>query len=252
MENKKPLIFMHIPKTGGVSLFPTLVENYEELLRIPPNLLSAYSHIIKEFRDLLEERRGVVSHSTFSHIYRIVGPENFSRYDVITLFRDPSEVMHSNYHYFKKQIYNSAGSPIKRGIYLKNSFKEFCECSTYFDCIPDNPLHCTKNIMTFMFYNYWKETKSKKDLFSFIIEDLLNTKFTCFGLTEEFEKSLLLFKKKLGWNYLKIQKYNVNKTKPKITKEEIKICKKYNSLDFVLYDKVKEIFYQKCEEEGIV
>ena len=69
----------------------------------------------------------------------------------------------------------------------------------------------------------------------------LKNHFAVVGITEKFDKSLLLMKKKLGWSYPVYRKQNVNQKRKKISElssDLIDLIKEKNKMDIELYDYV--------------
>ena len=77
--------------------------------------------------------------------------------------------------------------------------------------------------------------------------------FAAVGLTERFDESVLLIKKKLGWNRLPLyEKRNVAEQRPpELPKHVLNMIRKHNELDYELYEWAAERFQRELEREDI-
>lgn len=75
---------------------------------------------------------------------------------------------------------------------------------------------------------------------------------TCFGLLENFHESLLLFKSMCGWLMPYYQIYNVGKNRPREIEVSIReLAKEVNSLDVELYTFADELFKLNLSKQGL-
>jgi hypothetical protein len=77
--------------------------------------------------------------------------------------------------------------------------------------------------------------------------------FAAVGLAERFNESVLLIKRKLGWNRLPLyQERNVAPHKPaELPTQVLNIIRKHNELDYELYEWAAERLQGELEQEGI-
>jgi Galactose-3-O-sulfotransferase len=77
--------------------------------------------------------------------------------------------------------------------------------------------------------------------------------FAVVGLSERFDESLLLIKRKLGWNRLPLyQKQNVAAHRPpELPKHVLNTIRKHNELDYELYEWASERLQHELEQEDI-
>jgi Galactose-3-O-sulfotransferase len=81
--------------------------------------------------------------------------------------------------------------------------------------------------------------------------EVLETKLLCFGLTECFEESLMLFRKSLGWeNWPVYTKLNTKNEAHLIVFSERHLCqiRELNELDMRVYDVATELFTQRAQK----
>ncbi|MDM5225448.1 sulfotransferase family 2 domain-containing protein [Cytobacillus sp. NJ13] len=229
MKNKMPaddrlLIFMHIPKTGGMTLKRIIKRQY------PDNMIlkDITDGKIQEFKEKLEERdfKFVFGHLSFGlHLHTT------KQCTYITMLREPIDRVISMYYY----VLGKEKHPL-HGIVKGLSFEEFLDH-------PDLKNH-TNNMQT-------KRALGKNSLITTDLElaklNLLNH-FTVIGITEMFDDSIKLMKEKLNWN--DISYVRKNKTKKRLSKDELgqRIISKItenNELDIELYNWAKN----KLEED---
>jgi hypothetical protein len=84
-------------------------------------------------------------------------------------------------------------------------------------------------------------------------KNILSKYFTVVGSSERFDESLLLMKRKLGWNRLPVyQKRNVGAPRPpELPKQVLNTIRKHNELDYELYEWASERLQQELEKEEI-
>lgn len=81
-------------------------------------------------------------------------------------------------------------------------------------------------------------------------------KFDCVGIVAEFDRSIQLYAKELGWDVGELENQNVSAIKPKdakkrLTEKEITKVLEYNSKDVMLYKEAVKLFHKQCERAEI-
>jgi len=219
---KKLIIFMHIPKTGGTTLNDIFKKSYAEN--------EIYDHVPLEamwnhFSQLKEEDKKEIKAISGHHFYGI--HDLFSKpYTYFTMMRNPIERVISLYYFLKTYP----------GYYEENmrnmSFEE------YIDWDPqarNGQIHqiCGQN-------SHLSLEKAKENL----------KVFEVVGITEMFNESLLLLKNKFNWANIEYKKENVTKSRPRISEVSPKIIKKIeknNELDIELYEFIKSNFIKQLK-----
>ncbi|MET3089269.1 sulfotransferase family 2 domain-containing protein [Priestia megaterium] len=219
---KKLIIFMHIPKTGGTTLNDIFKKSYAEN--------EIYDHVPLEamrnhFSQLKEEDKKETKAISGHHFYGI--HDLFSKpYTYFTMMRNPIERVISLYYFLKTYP----------GYYEENmrnmSFEE------YIDWDPqarNGQIHqiCGQNSQLSL-------EKAKENL----------KVFEVVGITEMFNESLLLLKNKFNWANIEYKKENVTKSRPRISEVSPKIIKKIeknNELDIELYEFIKSNFIKQLK-----
>jgi hypothetical protein len=219
---KKLIIFMHIPKTGGTTL--------NEVFKRSCTENEIYDHVPLEamrnhFSQLKEEDKKEIKAISGHHFYGI--HDLFSKpYTYFTMMRNPIERVISLYYFLKTYP----------GYYEENmrnmSFEE------YIDWDPqarNGQIHqiCGQNSQLSL-------EKAKENL----------KVFEVVGITEMFNESLLLLKNKFNWANIEYKKENVTKSRPRISEVSPKIIKKIeknNELDIELYEFIKSNFIKQLK-----
>jgi len=219
---KKLIIFMHIPKTGGTTLNKIFKRSYTENEIYDHVPLEAMS---KHFSQLKEDDKKGIKAISGHHFYGI--HDLFSKpYTYFTMMRNPIERVISLYYFLKTYP----------GYYEENmrnmSFEE------YIDWDPqarNGQIHqiCGQNSQLSL-------EKAKENL----------KVFEVVGITEMFNESLLLLKNKFKWANIEYVKENVTKSRPRIgevSTEIIKKIEKNNELDIELFEYIKSDFIRKLK-----
>ena len=77
--------------------------------------------------------------------------------------------------------------------------------------------------------------------------------FSAVGVTEEFDRSLMLMKRILGWRTPFYTKQNVNQHRPRkenVPLETLRVIQAYNELDIELYSYARELFRKQVCLQG--
>jgi hypothetical protein len=73
------------------------------------------------------------------------------------------------------------------------------------------------------------------------------------GLTEDFDRSLLLIKRRLGWRYPFYERQNVTSGRPRradLPVDTLRVLQAYNRLDVELYEYARALFQEQVSREG--
>lgn len=230
------ILFLHQPKTGGISLRTTIAAQYpkENTLEIRPNPR------IKTPEDLKNELPGDLSEIHFIHGHTIWGIHNFvpSPFIYITMLRDPIERIISLYYYVRSTPSHRLFSQVKTEnislegfLALEGAFGEIENQQTKLlagKFAPDD--RCTADIL--------EQAKDNLDRF-FIV-----------GLTEQYDKSLRVFSNLFGWENADVIYANVTPVRPRrheVSQSILDKIREYNFYDIGLYS-----FAQKMLEEQVV
>lgn len=198
------IIFTHIPKTGGNTLASVLFKQYD----YNTEMYSVYLKDSLPENLNYEKLKCVIGHHPFG-LHRSIPKD--CKY--ITMLREPVDRVLSDY-YFDLKFHNkkAADSPIEKFI------------ETY------------ANRQT-----RWIAGNDREDLE--LAKSNMKRYFIAVGLTEWFDESLFIMKRKLGWNDISYKKYNVNEKRSKtreVPQNVIDHIKLKNTLDLQLYRYAKK------------
>jgi hypothetical protein len=209
------VIFLHIPKTGGITLSNII------------NRQNQYSFHLRELdATTIEERKKIkiIYGHQFFGLHKEFPQINFT---YITLLRNPVERVISLFYH----CCNNTPRFRTREWFSKITLADFVtneECD-YFKSL--DWVYSTANLQTRMISG-----KVEADLE--MAKNNLKNYFSVVGTTERFDESLKVLQKKLGW---KINGYSIENVTPnrpalaEIPAEIIEIIKSKNEKDFELY-----------------
>ncbi len=197
-EEDDVTLFVHIPKTAGMSLGAGLFKCFDEVHPIPWNDINTASNkVFHKIADSLayEEkiRRIVPGHFKFQHMKSYIN--NQVPFKAISFMRDPVKRMISNYNYNCSEAHPPH-------VEFKGKFP------TLRDFVTTRPKDEQLKQLVGIYSSYGQAF------------DLLTSYYQFIGLTEFYEKSTKLLS--LSFGLAEIETYKVNQAKKKEEKEEIK------------------------------
>ena len=230
MHSRHSLIFLHIPKTGGMSFSPIIVRQFpqEAVYQINGSLrVSA-----EELCSLSGERKANIQcpygHMPFGLHTCLSQPSVY-----VTLLRNPVERIISAYYYsLRRPEWGFHQQIVERNLSLHDFVVDKVSAELHNEQTrmlsgSDEPVTAIDAL-----------DRAKKNL---------DAHFVVAGLTERFDEFLLLCRMLLGWRNVFYQKKNINRHRPQlgeISPRTISVIEKHNSLDLELYDVVRQRFDQ--------
>ncbi len=231
LEDKKPLVFVHIPKAAGSTFYQVLNRQYpiSRTVHIEGGLEKQTS--INNFRKLPDEKRlrlkCVRGHIPFG-MHRWMSPDT----TYVTILRDPVKRIVSEYHYVRntpKHFFHS--ELLSKGISLDDYIQMKVDTNEI-------------NIQTRWIsgcVDFEALTESQTPLPSNALElakENIKSHFSVCGLAESFDESLLLMQKVLGWKCVLYRTKNVGKqrSRSQLPSSTQKLIKKHSQYDMELYD----------------
>ncbi|MGM0876126.1 MAG: sulfotransferase family 2 domain-containing protein [Bacillota bacterium] len=222
----KLLIFMHIPKTGGVTLANILEKHSSKYVtynyKQGGGLLPQGVCLLK---DQLKTADALGGHFFFGAHRYLSRPCTY-----ITMLRNPIERVISEYYFIRRRPQNPIHNQVN-----KMSLEEYVDSNlapgnyqTIFACGDQVP-----NLNN-------------------AIENL-NQFFSVVGITELFDQTIHLMQKQFGWKNVGYSKMNATANRPtedQIPKEVLKKIKSKNELDFELYFYFRKRLEKKVKRLG--
>ncbi len=222
--------FLHIPKTAGTTFTDCLNQFYKGRHFIFSGDLqkdkTRYWKISGSKRDQISMFGG--------HAPRITGIPEVDTLPTITFFRDPVERVKSYCQHVSEG----------KSRYL---LKDYPPSKFNLDAFLDSGINELSNIQAKLLLGDQKQQlphADKKTILETAVTVLKND-ITCFGFTEQFDKSLVLLHYKLGWKkwpvYRKINAKNRQKL-IKFTDANIIKIRGLNEIDIAVYNKALNLF----------
>ena len=237
----KTVIFLHIPKTAGVTIRQIIKRQYPENRMYYGDHLSP-QEIANVFTSLPEDYKAQLQ-MIWGHL--IFGVHQYLSTDAtyFTFLRDPIERTISHYYYI-------LGRPHEFEIaqYLRENNIGFQEA------LEKNLILDIQNVQTRMLaglpYDHPPNTYTQAHLET--AKHNLSNHFAVVGLVEQFDESLLLLKRTLGWGNVFYNLQNKTPRRPykdDIPPETMALIRKENELDIELYKFAQQIFAKQLEQQ---
>ncbi|EKD96909.1 MAG: hypothetical protein ACD_23C01190G0004 [uncultured bacterium] len=237
-KSGSPIVFIHIPKTGGMTLYSMIREIYRpsELHKINPAVESVekYKHLPQTRKNSL---KAIYGHMDYG--LRELLPAD-SAY--VTLMRHPVERVISHYYYVRR----TGNDPLR----------ELAMRSSLYDWVARCNLEEMDNGQTRRLSGMAQGIKFGECSAEALAQAKTNLArdFALVGITERYDETYLLMCKMFGWPIKNYPSINVAKWKPEqneIPARTLRLIEKFNALDMELYDYATRLFAEKVEEIDI-
>jgi hypothetical protein len=225
----RPVVFVHLPRTGGTTLTLIVTRQFPAALSFAFDGADMDGSLAR-YRALPEHRRRalrlITGHVPFG-IHEIVGLG-----DYVTMLRDPVERVISMYEYILRRPAHFLHDRV-----VAMDLAEYVETGVHPDARngqcrllsgePHEAATCVGEVD--LLERAWRNLES----------------FVAVGLTERFDESLLLYRDRLGWERLSYGCENVLAGRPSAATfpaEVLEVVRQHNTLDLELYARVRTRF----------
>ena len=240
------VFFLHIPKTAGSTLRSLLQLQYKNS-----------NALFLKGSDPVQSLNDWMDNNTLEHIDLLFGHvdfgihKNFSKdFNYATMIRHPLNRVISHYNYVKRE----SSHYLHRKVIDNNlSLKQFVENGYSLELnngmvrilIGAGGSHkneYSKYNIPYGKCENWMLQEAKENI---------KQHFKIVGLQEEFEKSIVLLKRTLNWNTYKpyVSQNRALKKYKQLDEDTYNVIRKYNELDFQLFECVQDSFKEKWDSD---
>ncbi len=243
-SNSPKIIFLHIPKSAGTTfktilwqqVFPSRIYYLYEWGNHKDRIIQL-QHLLKERKKKISLIMGHIGYGIHSYLP--------GKYQYVTMIRNPLKRVVSMYHHIQRDQKHQLHSLVKNKSLSEYLTSEIDESSTnsqtrFIAGVKlDQEIDGDDDLI-----GYGKGTPEQM-----LEQAKINLKNNIlFGVTEQFNKSMLLFRKELGWKRIFYSKFNRGNYNPtSLSTQEMNLIVKYNNLDMELYDYAVDLFEKNVE-----
>lgn len=244
MNTANLLIFLHIPKTAGSTMNHILARQFpaEAVYSIDGDRVQESYNTLRSLPDEEKQKLACVKgHMPFG-VHEIFSQQA----TYITFLRDPAEWVRSYYTF----ILSVPTHPFYRDVAACQNLDEFC---TLLGNWGMNNFQTRMLVGTTHHENIMPPYESMPDNALSIAIKHIEEHVSVVGLCEEFDKSLLLIKHRLGWKriyYVRQNVTNFDQDLHQLTKHHKDSIYKSNSIDLALYRYAQERLNEQIILEG--
>jgi Sulfotransferase family len=230
------LIFVHLPKTAGTTLTRILQRQY------------GCTAVLELYDSTCGEELRTLPGSQISRIQAVIGHFQFGAHvfvsrpsTYITLLRDPVERVISHYYFVRRQP--------DHYLYAAAQAMDVREFVTALDSAEPN------NDQTRLLAGTMLASHPDADWGRMLNAAKANLRnhFTVVGLVEEFDRSLILMQRALGWRLPLYSRENTGRNRPPhqpISEHTLQTIRDYNQADIALYEYARSIFCDDIRSYG--
>jgi hypothetical protein len=247
------IIFHHIPKTAGSSVFEVLKANYSsgQLRQVHGTEDVVRQWFDQTFSRLSSDNQKKILCIAGHHVHHL-RPAIHPPPRMFTMFRDPIDWVLSLYYFCLDLPPEDPGNGAAIGRILRS--RKWGLGDMYAHILADDILPEERKYLDAFFNGQLRSILHPTiclDELTFrmhgsavgdrFIDEALNIldEYYVVGITEQFEKSMALFAREFGWHHQKSPRVNVNDQRPRtkdLSSGTIEMIKKTSSLDARLYD----------------
>lgn len=240
------ILFLHIPKVGGSTLAYVLNKNYviNRSMHINAPELEHKPYLLFK-RDMLYDV--VMGHHKINSIlYQLLNRPVIH----MTMLREPVSRVVSYYDY----LYTSEVHPLRHQV-KRMTLQEFIESEEFVELENAQSRRLVGSL-----YRAPSRKKAGQSVFSpwddtdQLLKDAketLTSRFSLFGLTNDYTRFLLMAKKLLFWRDIYYVRRNISKQKTVVADVEprvLDLIRQRNQADIALFDYAKQLFDERCRQ----
>jgi hypothetical protein len=230
------VFFLHLPRTAGTTLARVIQRQYPSQATLPLYDSSTGEELGKASAERLDGLRAVVGHFYFGAHRFLPKPSTY-----VTVLRDPVDRVISHYWFARgdrTHYLHEAACRLSLSDYVMscdraepNNDQARLLCGEYHGSIPDK---CTDEMLP-------------------VARKHLREHCAVVGLTEDFDRSLIVMKRVLGWRTPFYARQNVTARRPRkpdLSDETLRVIRAYNRLDIELYGDAAALLREQVTGQG--
>lgn len=240
-QNPQSVIFLHLPKTAGTTLNNIIARQYR------PDEIYAFGPVVQDSISQLKE----MDAAKRVKIRMLIGHMGYGLHDLLappttyfTILREPVDRVISFYYFVQR-----TGAHYLHDFVLKDNVG-------LTDFVKSKISIMTDNFQVRLISGVWDQYpygECPREVLEQAKQNLQN-KFAVVGLTEEFDKTLILLKRAFGWRHVYYMRQNVTKNRPQaasFSRQTLNVVREYNQLDLELYAFAKKLFAEEIKQQGL-
>jgi hypothetical protein len=233
-------IFLHIPKTGGMTMDGVIERLYRQGQRFATDPFRHWESL-DQFRALPEEQRAsypiIYGHMAFGIHEAVPNPCSY-----FTILRDPIDRTVSAYHYVRENVDHPYHRTLHdSGLDLKGILERRA-----FAVVPPNQQ--VKMLTGYYDKDYVMGRPELERAKRNLVEH-----FSVAGVTESFDQALVLVADRYGWRDVWYEVRNTTRKRPDVRQLDpatLEALRDYNALDLELYEFARERFEELARSYG--
>ena len=234
-SSQTTIIFHHIPKTAGTTLLNIVPKLYEkDGLYVIDGIETDRDVEIFKSMTLAQKSKYpvIIGHQAIMLYDHIVGEKK-----VVSFFREPFSQFVSDYYYLRKATHN-----LKHHKYVKKM-----SLTQFLDYTIENNINNPQSKV--LFVPHYEDVSDENEIFEGARKGFSKVDFPC--ITEDFDLSLMLLRRELGWRSWPFYTFKNRSDKKGYSFDEDVFIKhrEFNKSDYEIYAKAKEVFSGKVSEQ---